>query len=262
MRSAAPGGLPGKRRVAPGEVGVRRAVEAVASNAVTAVELIRNRVEIRCLGHRRVEGGVEYRHHRGAVAERRPGGPDAVQVRRVVQRSEVDAVLDLADDAGVDPGVGPEALAAVHDAVTDRVDLARGIDHPGIVSGAHEPAHHPFDRRAVVADRLRELPHLPPARLVRAQRLSADALDEPAREPGLGRGVHEQELERRGAAVEDEHVHCGASRRYVVDRGGGTNRVAASFDVSPGSGEDARTGRGRSDCPDSTGMVRQGTILP
>ena len=126
------------------------------------------------------------------------------------------SALDPADDAGVDSGVGAEALAAVHDAVTDRVHLAGGIDHPAVVArivvGPDEPSHHPLDGGAVVADRLGELPGFSVVRSIRAQGLPADAFDDTAREPGLGRGIHELELERRGAAVEDEHVHFEHSR--------------------------------------------------
>ena len=129
-----------------------------------------------------------------------------------MQRREIHAVLDLADDALVDPGVGAEALPSVHDTVADRVHLARGADHLGAGAGADEPAHHPLDRAGVVADRLRVLAGFSVVGFVGAQRLPADTLDDAAREPDLGHGVHELELERRGAAVEDEHVHCNASR--------------------------------------------------
>ena len=116
-------GLAGKLGETLGEPGVRGAVEAVAADAVAAVELVRNGIEIGRLGHRRMEGGIEHRDHRDPLAEQGAGGPDAAQVGRVVQRGEVDAVLDPADDAGVDPGVASEALAAVHDTVADRVHV-------------------------------------------------------------------------------------------------------------------------------------------
>ena len=167
-----------------------------------------------------MERGVEHRDHRDAVAEKGAGGPDPAQVRRVVQRREINAVLDPADDAGVDPGVGPEALPAVHDPVADRVHFAGGADHSGVFADAvartiartDQPAHHPPDRAGMVADWLRVPAGVPLMWLVRAQRLPADALDDAAREPGLGPGVHELELQGRGTAIEDEHVHGNASR--------------------------------------------------
>ena len=208
--------LAGKLGVALGEIGVRRAVEAVAADAVAAVELVRDRIEIGRFGHCRVKRGIEHRDHRNTFAQQSTSGPNAAQVGRVVQRREVHAVLDPADDVGVDSGVGAEALAAVYDAVTDRVHLAGGIDHPAVVARIvvrpDEPSHHSLDGGAVVADRLGELPGFPVVRPIRAQGLPADAFDDTAREPGLGRGIHELELERRGAAVEDEHVHFDPSR--------------------------------------------------
>jgi hypothetical protein len=79
-----------------------------------------------------VERGVEDGHLGHALAQDLPGGVDPLEVGGVVERGEVDAVLDLVHDHIVDGhGLG-ELLAAVDDAVADGGDVAdRG--HPGHV---------------------------------------------------------------------------------------------------------------------------------
>jgi hypothetical protein len=110
-----------------------------------------------------VERGVEHGHVRHALAEQRARGADALEVRGVVQRREVDAFLDAREHRGVDAHRLQEALAAVHDAVPD----ARGGRRPTSLLdprvSRHDPAQIAVDRRAVVAQR-RVLDDLGPAR--------------------------------------------------------------------------------------------------
>ena len=97
-------------------VAVARAVEPVAPHLVLLEPLVGHRVQVGARRHRRVESGVEHRHL-GEGGEELLGDTDAEQVRRVVQRAERDALLDLRDHLLGDRHRAGEAGAAVHDPV-------------------------------------------------------------------------------------------------------------------------------------------------
>src|SRR5690606_7080376 len=186
-------------------------VEAVAPDLVATVERVGNCVQVGVRRQRLMERRIEHRDLRN-VAERLAHGSNAFQVVRVVQRREVDHLLDLAQHDRIDLHRLAEPLTAVNDAVADRIDVAhRGEVGARLLAG--EPAQHGVDCRPVVADRPRRLQTAIP-RAEAQQRLTADALDDAACE-SLVRVVrhallvraHELELECRGAGVQDEDVH-------------------------------------------------------
>ena len=75
-----------------------------------------------------MEGGIENADH-GDAGHQLLAGPDADDVGRVVQGSQLAAGFDLLDGLfGQQGGLG-EFLAAVHDAVADRADLGQRLDH-------------------------------------------------------------------------------------------------------------------------------------
>ena len=120
--------------VAIGHVAVGRAVEPVPADLEPPVVLVRDPVQVRHLGQARVERGVEHRDLRHAVAQELARRADALEVGRVVQRRQLDAILDARDHGLVDAHRGPEALPAVDHTVSDRVnvrDRAHRLD-PGV----------------------------------------------------------------------------------------------------------------------------------
>ena len=74
-----------------------------------------------------MEGGVEHSHH-GNVAEHLAGGLDTQNTGGIVQRSQRAQLTQRVDDLIGDQAAALELLAAMHDAVTDGVDLAHVID--------------------------------------------------------------------------------------------------------------------------------------
>ena len=175
---------------------VAGAVEAVAPHLVLVVPLLRDGVAVGDRRHRLVEGGVEDRdlHEAGQRVAR---GLDAEQVGRHVQRRQVDERVELGQGRVVDGDGGAEAAAAVHHPVAD-------ADQPVpllVGEGLHEVGDGTPGRRVVgrAAGLLRAAPQA--HHRVRA----AHALREPGHPPLPRGGVDERQLDRRAAAVEDEH---------------------------------------------------------
>ena len=143
-------------------------------------------------------------------------GVDALQVGRVVERSEVDAFLDTGDDRLVDAGASLEPLGAVDHAVADRVDVGQAGDAFDPRVGRGHPLDGVGQRRLVVAQRGRAFDRRVIAHLEGDDRLAADPFDQALGElpvaillDQVGIGFDDLELEGRTAAVEDEYVHDG-----------------------------------------------------
>lgn len=82
-------------------IAVRRAVEAVAADLVFSVQLVGDGVEIRLLGHRAVEGGVDDQHLRGGRHNLHTAA-DAEQMGNRVQRRDVAALFQIREHLLVD----------------------------------------------------------------------------------------------------------------------------------------------------------------
>jgi hypothetical protein len=134
--------LSGELAVAVRHVPVRSAVESVAADLVAAVHPVRQRVQVRLVRERVVEGGVEHARLRD-IAEDLAHGFYGLDVGRVVERRQIDHVLDLGEDDGVDADGPAEPLSAVHDAVPDGVDVGQGPDARAL--GGDEPLADPVD---------------------------------------------------------------------------------------------------------------------
>ncbi len=222
---------PGRRATeqlgdAPGDPGMREAVEAVAPQPPALAPGRRERVGRGRRGQRSVEGGVEARDGRqlGQLRAHRVERGDRL---RLVQRREVAELAQRRLDVRVDPHGRGEALAAVDDAMADGVRVGQAI----------------AERAAQRAD-----------------------LDGPARRFDLaGRdgavlAVEQRQLQRARAGVDHQHAHgarptrrrscpatpsrgsrAGRRRPRACRRGG-----AAACRPSPGAGRrPARRGRGR-----------------
>ena len=186
----------GLRRVAeefggaPGDVGVRGPVEAVAAHAMDVVKIAREGVAEGVGRHRLVESGVEDRHLRHP-RERRECGLDPLEVAGVLQRGEGDHLPDRLEDPGIHPRRFPEPLPAVDDPVADAEEAGRVPDR----SRVREVGHHPPEAFPVIPDRggtgLAD-----PVHDADVQRLHRFQPEEPV-------------LDRRAPGVQDQHLQGG-----------------------------------------------------
>ena len=152
-----------------------------------------------------VEGGVEDADL-GDAREERLAGLDALEVGRVVERGELDALPDGGLDLVGDQDRAREILAAVDDPVADAVDL--GLVPDDAVLGVEQEGQDDLDGHLVVLD-LADL-----ADLVLALGLigddgvaRADLLDDALGQEALVLHPDELELDGGTAAVQDEHFH-------------------------------------------------------
>src|SRR5262249_44333177 len=112
-----------KLAIAICDVSMRSPVKSVAAHFVSAIELIRQRVEIRALRQSLMKRGIKHRHLRKSRPKQLPRRDDAFYVCRIVQGCKLYARFDLAKHVAGDQHRLSESLASVHDPVTDRVDV-------------------------------------------------------------------------------------------------------------------------------------------
>src|SRR5690606_13963043 len=95
---------------------------------------------------------------------------------------EIDHVLDLVNHGVIEHDRAREALAAVHDAMSDGIDAAESRARLLLT----EPAESGLDGSAVITDRCSSRARRPPRDLHPDQGFAANAIDEPARESLIG----------------------------------------------------------------------------
>ena len=142
-----------KLTIAVSDVTVRCAVKAVATYAVAAIELVRQRVKISVVGQRLMKRRVEDGGLRQSCAEDFTRRLDALDVRRIVQRSQVDAILYPAQYFVRDEDRMREAFAAMHDAMADGVDISDALDRVDTGTFRTGPSNDEFDSRARISQR-------------------------------------------------------------------------------------------------------------
>ena len=103
-----------------------RTVEAIAADAVLVVELIGEGIHIGMLGHRLVEGRIEYPYLR-RIGEYLRHRLDTEDVGWVVKRSKLCALMEHIYHLWGDTYALSKALCTVYEAVTDGVDLIEGL---------------------------------------------------------------------------------------------------------------------------------------
>ncbi len=192
-------------RGASGDIVVGGPVEAVPPDPELLVESVGEAVNERPGRDRLMKRGVENPDLEDP-GEQGFAGLDPLQVVRVMQRRELDALPDRGLDLLGDQGRFGEIFAAVDDAVADAVDLALVPDDA--VLGMEQQGEDHLDGDAVVQD----FPDLPD--LVLALRLigddgiaRTDLLDDAFAEKALVLHPHELKLDGRTAAVQDEDFH-------------------------------------------------------
>ena len=105
------------------------AVEAVATNLVLLVELIRQSVHVMLRRHGLMERGIKYSYLRDILAHNVLARADTDQVCRVVQRSQRNASLDCLDNFIIDEDGISKVLAAVYDTMTNSINFGHGLDN-------------------------------------------------------------------------------------------------------------------------------------
>ena len=175
-------------------------MSAVAADVVFRVEFVGNGVEVGVLGNRLVEGRVED----GNVGNARQEllcDVEADDVRRDVKRIERIDAFDLLDDVMIDEAGLGELFAAVHDAVSDGLDLVEGFER-AVQKEVKDAFEADFMRRE---NFVRDLDFLAVSRLVfENANFFADAFDVAFGQNIAGRHVEELIFHGRRAAVDDE----------------------------------------------------------
>ena len=183
------------------DVAVAGAVEAVATDLVLVVEAARDGVHVGLCRHRLVERGVEDHHLRSLRQDLRDSG-DTLEIGRVVQRSEGDALLDPLYHLRGDETALREDGATMQHAVSDSADLVEAGD--AVVLRIGQLLEDQLDSLGVVAEVLLDGIGLAVRGLDLEERLFvADALRIPLDHHLLRLGVDELKLGRRAAAIED-----------------------------------------------------------
>ena len=119
---------------------------------MTAIQMVRHRVEVSVLGNRGVKSGIEDCDLRRRLAEDLPQRPNSAQVVGIMERRQVDAVFDSLQHLIVDDDRFLEQLAAMHHAVSHRVDVSQtaNLVDPGAIRC--QPAQHIIECCRDIAD--------------------------------------------------------------------------------------------------------------
>ena len=210
----------GELAIAIRDVAVRRAVKAVSAHAVAPVELVRDRVEVRGLRQAVMKRRVEHRDLRNAGAEHGARRRDAAEIVRIVQRRELDQLLELAPAprrrrawscVNRSPPCTTRWPTASISPTRRRSPRRTRRSSSQVMTCSTAAAWSRIGAVVFVGAGL--------GARQRDDRLAADALDLAAREAPVARlgdrgavGVDELELERRRADVENENVHASGTR--------------------------------------------------
>lgn len=176
------------------DVSMRCAVEAVAPNLVATIELIGDRVEVTALGQRLMKRRIEDCYLRKPGSEKMSRGLNALDVRGIVQRRQLDAVFDASHDFVGDQHRVSKTLSSVNDAMSGGVnvgDAVYAVDAGGFGS---RPSNYEIHCRAHIAKRFREALLLPAFDLESDDRFAADPFDRAAREPFVLIGCDKVEI--------------------------------------------------------------------
>src|SRR6185369_6591922 len=135
---------------------MRGAVKSVTANAMTSIQLIRQSVKERmfrqCLMKCRIEDG----DLRQRSAQSRARREDALDIRRVMKRRELNAVFNAAQYfIGYQYGAG-EAFATVYYAMTNSMNIGNTVDVRNSRVLRHGPTKNYLHGCARIANRLRE----------------------------------------------------------------------------------------------------------
>src|SRR5581483_3756902 len=200
-------------------------MKTVPPDAVTPVQMIWHGVEVSILGYRGVKSRIEYGDLRCRLAEDLAQCLNAAEVVGIVQRRQIDAVLDPLKHFIVDDDGLLEQLSAMYDAMADRVDVSQA---PNLLdSGAIrcEPAQHIIECRGDVPNRRSQLLPGTGVALHGDDRFATDPLHLPSAQQLIA--IHFDSLEVCGNNLElqtgasgiyDEDIHRLMGRGITPDR--------------------------------------------
>ena len=182
-------------------------MEAVTAHAVVGVIVVRQGIHKGLGGHGLVERGVKHADLRHVLAHDLDAGVDAGDVGRVVQGGEGSAVLQRLHDLVGDEHAAGKLLAAVDDAMSDRVDLVHGAHNAVFQAG--ELVDDRSDGLCVAGEGniLVEDGLVSDQRGVLEMTVDADALAQTLGEKLLILHVDELILQRRASRVDDQNFH-------------------------------------------------------
>src|SRR6516162_578995 len=98
---------------------MRRAVESVTADLLLLVVTVRDGIHIRMLRHSLVKRGIEHRDLRSLRSEQFLCCLNALKINGIVQRSQLNAVLDSLQYVVIDKRRVFESLASVHHPMPD-----------------------------------------------------------------------------------------------------------------------------------------------
>src|SRR5271166_3575360 len=101
--------------------------------------------------------GIEYGHLGNVLAKELSRRQDALDVVRVVKRRKINAVFNSLQDLAVDKGRLREQLAAMHNAMPNRLNVTRILDLGDSRFVGGNESDQVVQRRRNVAQRSREL---------------------------------------------------------------------------------------------------------
>ena len=101
---------------------MRGTVRSVAADMIIGIIIIRKRVHVSVVRHGLMECGVEHYHLRG-LGKHLGDGVDAEKVRRIVERREVAADLDLLQHIVIYQAAAIEEIRTLHDTVAYRIHI-------------------------------------------------------------------------------------------------------------------------------------------
>ena len=186
------------------EIAVRSAMRTVLPDAKLLVELVWNRVHVRARGHGLVKRRIEHADM-GNVGHDFTAGANALDGRRVMQRRELRAELDIGNDLVIREDGLAELLPTMHDTMPDCANLVQALDAGVRILDEHIKDH--LDGNEMVFHRLLEdaLVVLVPV-LDKGVGLP-DLLAQATRHELFGLRIDDLVLERRATRIDYQNVH-------------------------------------------------------
>ena len=182
---------------------VRGAVEAVTADLVLLIVLVGNAVHINVIGHSAVEAGIKYRNLRNRHDLLTLY--DTLEVRGVVERAKVAALLDDSLYLVGNENRAGKLLTAVKNSVTYSADLINRCDNADL--GIYESVKNELKCLAVSGKRALGLVILLAGNLELESGLAADLLANTLCDYLFIFHIDELELERGAACVDNKNFH-------------------------------------------------------
>ena len=180
-------------------VAVRGAVEAVTTNLVFLVILVRKRVHICEIRHSLVEAGIKHSNLRNV--HNLLALNDTLKVCRVVKRTEVAALLNDSLRLLGNENRARKLVAAVKNSMTNRANFSNRLNYTKLL--IYESIKNELKRLCVSGHSHRELVILSAGNLELEAGLAADFLADTLSDYTLILHIDKLELERRATSIDN-----------------------------------------------------------